>query len=78
MRMRAKKRDSSPPPPQVAGPAPAVELLDSQMRDKTNAYTGNVIYLSTFSKILAPGIRLAREKKIPHRFRLEGWVKLCR
>jgi 2-aminoadipate transaminase len=38
---------------------PAVELLDSQMRDKTNAYTGNVIYLSTFSKILAPGLRLA-------------------
>ncbi len=38
---------------------PPVELLDSQMRDKTNAYTGNVIYLSTFSKILAPGIRLA-------------------
>ena len=38
---------------------PAVELLDSQIRDKTNAYTGNVIYLSTFSKILAPGIRLA-------------------
>jgi 2-aminoadipate transaminase len=38
---------------------PAVELLDSQMRDKTNAYGGNVIYLSTFSKILAPGIRLA-------------------
>jgi 2-aminoadipate transaminase len=38
---------------------PAVELLDSQMRDKTNAYSGNVIYLSTFSKILAPGIRLA-------------------
>ncbi|KAF0111510.1 MAG: aminotransferase [Chloroflexi bacterium] len=38
---------------------PAVELLDSQMREKNNAYTGNVIYLSTFSKILAPGIRLA-------------------
>lgn len=38
---------------------PAVEQLDSQMRDKTHAYTGNVIYLSTFSKILAPGIRLA-------------------
>lgn len=38
---------------------PAVELLDSQMRVKTNAYAGNVIYLSTFSKILAPGIRLA-------------------
>jgi 2-aminoadipate transaminase len=38
---------------------PAVELLDSQMREQNNAYTGNVIYLSTFSKILAPGIRLA-------------------
>jgi 2-aminoadipate transaminase len=38
---------------------PAVELLDSQMRVKNNSYTGNVIYLSTFSKILAPGIRLA-------------------
>ncbi|MCX6054948.1 MAG: PLP-dependent aminotransferase family protein [Chloroflexi bacterium] len=38
---------------------PAVELLDSQMRDTTNTYSGNVIYLSTFSKILAPGIRLA-------------------
>ena len=25
----------------------------------TSSYTGNVIYLSTFSKILAPGIRLA-------------------
>lgn len=39
---------------------PAVEVLDSQMRG-TNCgfYTGNVIYLSTFSKILAPGIRLA-------------------
>jgi 2-aminoadipate transaminase len=38
---------------------PAVELLDSQMRVQNNIYTGNVIYLSTFSKILAPGIRLA-------------------
>ncbi len=35
---------------------PAVELLDSQMRANTGNYTGNVIYLSTFSKILAPGI----------------------
>ncbi len=38
---------------------PAVELLDSQMRVKSSNYTGNVIYLSTFSKILAPGLRLA-------------------
>jgi len=38
---------------------PAVELLDSQMRVKSSNYSGNVIYLSTFSKILAPGLRLA-------------------
>jgi len=38
---------------------PAVELLDSQMRVQNGSYTGNVIYLSTFSKILAPGLRLA-------------------
>ncbi len=38
---------------------PAVELLDSQMRAHNGSYTGNVIYLSTFSKILAPGLRLA-------------------
>jgi len=38
---------------------PAVELLDSNIREKNGHYTGNVIYLSTFSKILAPGIRLA-------------------
>lgn len=38
---------------------PAVELLDSQMRKDNGSYTGNVIYLSTFSKILAPGLRLA-------------------
>lgn len=38
---------------------PALELLDSQTRVKNGSYTGNVIYLSTFSKILAPGIRLA-------------------
>ncbi|NPV86402.1 MAG: PLP-dependent aminotransferase family protein [Anaerolineae bacterium] len=38
---------------------PAVEVLDSQMRNEPGTYTGNVIYLSTFSKILAPGLRLA-------------------
>lgn len=38
---------------------PALELIDSQTRVKNGSYTGNVIYLSTFSKILAPGIRLA-------------------
>lgn len=38
---------------------PAVELLDSKMRVQNGTYTGNVIYLSTFSKILAPGLRLA-------------------
>lgn len=37
---------------------PAVEVIDSECRSQ-NGYTGNVIYLSTFSKILAPGIRLA-------------------
>ncbi len=38
---------------------PAVELIDSRTRLNTDSYSGNVIYLSTFSKILAPGIRLA-------------------
>lgn len=38
---------------------PAIELIDSQTREKNGSYTGNVIYLSTFSKILAPGLRLA-------------------
>lgn len=38
---------------------PALEHIDSQNREKNGSYTGNVIYLSTFSKILAPGIRLA-------------------
>lgn len=37
---------------------PAVEVLDSQIRPNHGCYSGNVIYLSTFSKILAPGIRL--------------------
>jgi len=38
---------------------PALEVLDSQMEIRDESYSGNVIYLSTFSKILAPGIRLA-------------------
>ena len=39
---------------------PSVVLLDHRFRENGNAdYYGNVIYLSTFSKILAPGIRLA-------------------
>jgi len=38
---------------------PPVVSLDSQYRGDDGCYTGNVIYLSTFSKILAPGIRLA-------------------
>jgi 2-aminoadipate transaminase len=38
---------------------PAIVTLDSQYQECDGAYTGNVIYLSTFSKLLAPGIRLA-------------------
>jgi 2-aminoadipate transaminase len=38
---------------------PALEVLDSQTRLQGKCYSGNVIYLSTFSKTLAPGIRLA-------------------
>lgn len=38
---------------------PAVEVLDSRIRAANGWYSGNVIYLSTFSKLLAPGIRLA-------------------
>ncbi len=39
---------------------PSVVKLDSDMRGSNGGhYTGNVIYLSTFSKLLAPGIRLA-------------------
>jgi 2-aminoadipate transaminase len=37
-----------------------VVVLDSQYRENgESCYRGNVIYLSTFSKILAPGLRLA-------------------
>lgn len=38
---------------------PSLVWLDSQYRGDNGTYTGNVIYLSTFSKLLAPGIRLA-------------------
>ena len=38
---------------------PSLVYLDSQYRGDNGTYTGNVIYLSTFSKLLAPGIRLA-------------------
>lgn len=39
---------------------PAVVVLDDKYRiNCTSCYHGNVIYLSTFSKILAPGLRLA-------------------
>ncbi|MCD6356939.1 MAG: PLP-dependent aminotransferase family protein, partial [Anaerolineaceae bacterium] len=38
---------------------PPVVVLDSQTRSQDTCYSGNVIYLSTFSKTLAPGIRLA-------------------
>ncbi len=39
---------------------PSVATLDSRYRnDNDGEYTGNVIYLSTFSKLLAPGLRLA-------------------
>src|SRR4030065_531200 len=38
---------------------PSVVVLDSQYRDDcAHTYRGNVIYLSTFSKLLAPGLRL--------------------
>ncbi len=38
---------------------PSVVALDSEYRGDDGCYTGNVVYLSTFSKLLAPGIRLA-------------------
>ncbi len=39
---------------------PSIVTLDNQIQgNHTECYRGNVIYLSTFSKILAPGIRLA-------------------
>jgi 2-aminoadipate transaminase len=38
---------------------PPVVSIDSQYRGDDGTYTGNVIYTSTFSKLLAPGLRLA-------------------
>jgi len=39
---------------------PSLVYLDSQFRGPNGGhYSGNVIYLSTFSKLLAPGLRLA-------------------
>jgi len=39
---------------------PPVVVMDDELRsNKVPAYRGNVIYTSTFSKILAPGLRLA-------------------
>jgi 2-aminoadipate transaminase len=39
---------------------PSVVVLDGRFRENGDGcYRGNVIYLSTFSKILAPGLRLA-------------------
>jgi 2-aminoadipate transaminase len=38
---------------------PSIVYLDSKFRGDNGTYTGNVIYLSTFSKLLAPGLRLA-------------------
>ena len=39
---------------------PPVALIDSEYRKEGNhTYDGNVIYLSTFSKLLAPGMRIA-------------------
>jgi 2-aminoadipate transaminase len=40
-------------------PLPSIMHLDNGIHENAGAYAGNVIYLSTFSKILAPGIRLA-------------------
>ncbi len=37
---------------------PSLSTLDSRYRDSGDEYSGNVIYLSTFSKLLAPGLRL--------------------
>ncbi|MBE3142501.1 MAG: PLP-dependent aminotransferase family protein [Planctomycetes bacterium] len=38
---------------------PSVEVLDAEYQTNSGSYTGNVIYLSTFSKVLSPGLRLA-------------------
>lgn len=38
---------------------PSIVHLDNKIRANNGSYSGNVIYLSTFSKTLSPGIRLA-------------------
>ena len=38
---------------------PPLFALDDQIRENKGSYDGNVIYLSTYSKILAPGFRMA-------------------
>ena len=38
---------------------PPVVALDAEYRGQCESYCGNVIYLSTFSKTLAPGLRMA-------------------
>lgn len=38
---------------------PPIVVIDEKLHPRNGHYTGNVIYLSTFSKTLAPGIRLA-------------------
>jgi 2-aminoadipate transaminase len=38
---------------------PSVAVIDNKMRCGNGCYAGNVIYLSTFSKTLAPGLRIA-------------------
>lgn len=37
---------------------PGVNVLDARLHVQNGKYTGNVIYFSTFSKILSPGLRL--------------------
>lgn len=37
---------------------PGVNALDAKLHVQNGTYTGNVIYMSTFSKILSPGLRL--------------------
>jgi len=36
-----------------------IQLVDANTRDNSQKYAGNVVYLSSFSKILSPGLRLA-------------------
>jgi 2-aminoadipate transaminase len=36
-----------------------IQLVDADTRDNSQKYAGNIVYLSSFSKILSPGLRLA-------------------